>query len=76
MFVGKKIVMKLPANEDSLDCIGIHSYKELANGVWEKSNNNEDEYSIGSVVVTWYRLNEEISDNYVDDDHSQGYESI
>ena len=44
-------MMKLSADKDSLDGIRIYSNKELTNSIRNKSNDYENEYPIGSIMI-------------------------
>lgn len=69
-------MVKLSADENGFYSVGIYANKELTDGVGNKSNNNKDEYSVGSVVIGRYGLYKQIGNNDIDDDHGYWYECI
>ena len=44
MLIGKQIVMELPADEDSLNRIGVNSNEKLTDSVGHEPNDDEDHH--------------------------------
>ena len=70
MLIGKQIVMELPADEDSLNRIGVNSNEKLTDSVGHEPNDDEDHHSIRSILICWNGWNEQVGNEDVDDHQS------